>query len=211
MAPRSQKGSPIMNGSPVHRSRGEAGYSLAEMLTVIAIIGALSLVLVPQFMNFMSSNKVKTGMRVFTTDVRKMRALAISRGVQTKLSYTTGGSARTYTLWMGNSAWGTMATQVWTPLSGLYGTGTKTLDNVLNFPADAGPTPQWFVDEDPATSPNGDLDIIFFPDGRVKMPVDPNTGTTRQYGAVTIKTPLSKVYKTTYEIDISPVGRVEAK
>lgn len=188
-----------MNRAPARRTNPEAGYSLAEMLTVIAIIGIMSLVFVPNFIGYYQSSKVKAAMRSFTSDVRKMRALAIGRGVQTKLSYTTGATARTYTLYYGTSALQT--SQNWTQLSGTMGTGSKQLESIINFPADSASTPQTFIDEDG----DGTLDVIFYPDGRVKTPAG------KSYGSVTIKTPLSKVTVQQYEIQISPVGRVTAK
>ena len=54
----------------------QAGYSLTEMLTVIAIIGMLALVMVPNFISFYNSNKMKSSMRNFTTDLRSARQLA---------------------------------------------------------------------------------------------------------------------------------------
>src|SRR5436305_5520428 len=96
----------------------EAGFSLAEMLTVVAIVGILSLVAVPAFMNFRTSNKVKTSVRNFTTELRRTRQLAITNGKESKLSFATGsaGSARSYDLYLGDTAVGTPAT--WTALTG---------------------------------------------------------------------------------------------
>ncbi|HEX9407409.1 MAG TPA: prepilin-type N-terminal cleavage/methylation domain-containing protein, partial [Thermoanaerobaculia bacterium] len=59
--------------------RSQSGYSLAEMLTVVAIVGMLALVMVPNFITFFQSNKMKSSMRNFTTDLRSARALAISQ------------------------------------------------------------------------------------------------------------------------------------
>src|SRR5437868_15143302 len=86
------------------RSRGalmksaQAGYTLAEVLTVVAIVGILSLVTVPAFMNFRTSNKVKSSVRTFTTELRRTRQLAITNGRESKLSFATGtsGGARSY-------------------------------------------------------------------------------------------------------------------
>lgn len=185
-------------------SRFEAGYSLPEMLTVVAIIGVLSLVVVPQFVNMYQSARVKSNMRNFTTDLRKMRSLAAERGVQTKLSYSTGSAARTYEMYYGSAAIGT--TQTWTKL-GTNGQYLKSLDSVINFPADSASTPQTFNDVDA----DGKLDIIFLPNGGCSMPKDPNDPTkTLSVGSITIKTPLKKVTVQQYQIDINPVGRVLA-
>jgi prepilin-type N-terminal cleavage/methylation domain-containing protein len=194
-----------MNRPRHSRNSPQAGYSLAEMLTVVAIIGTLALVFVPNFMSYYQSNKVKSAMRTFTTDVRKMRALAISRGVQTKLSFDTGAGKRTYRLYYGNSAFGT--TQTWTALNGALGTGTKTLESVIYFPDHTSATPQTFKNEEATGT---DLDVIFFPDGRVRIPLDPS-GTKQSTATITLMTDLKGVPKPSYKIDISPIGRVMAK
>jgi hypothetical protein len=160
-------------------------------------------------MNYYQSSKVKAAMRTFISDMRKMRAIAINRGVQTKLSYETGANARTYKMYYGNSSQGTIDTQAWEPLSGTMGAPSKDLDSVINFPADSGSTPQTFTELDTAAT-KGDpgFDIVFLPDGSVRMPINGGTGQTRSYGSVTIKTPLTKVSVQAYEIQVSPVGRI---
>ena len=75
------------------KHRRQAGYSLPEMLTVVAIIGVLALVTVPAFINFYQAGKMRASMRNFTTDLRGMRQMAITKGVQTQLSYGTGTPA----------------------------------------------------------------------------------------------------------------------
>src|SRR5258708_35100838 len=91
-----------MNGPRRVQPRGQAGYSLPEMITVVAIIGVLALVTIPSFINYYQSSKVKASMRNLTTDLRKMRALAITRGVQTRLSYATGGAGRQHKIYFGS-------------------------------------------------------------------------------------------------------------
>ena len=70
----------------------EDGYSLVEMLVVVAIIGILSLVTVPQFMNFMKQNKIRTSVRQFTAEVRGARQRAITRNFPTAISFTPGAT-----------------------------------------------------------------------------------------------------------------------
>jgi len=185
------------------QKRRQAGYSLAEMLTVVAIVGTLALVTVPSFMNYYNSNKVKSSMRSFTTDLRTARMTSISRGREVKVSFTTGTAKRGYTLYEGNRSIGTVTT--WTPLTGPGSTPpkpAKTLDDVIYFPTDSAKTPQTFIDED--TVADGQLDILFFPDGHVRLPNNLTVGT------ITIKTD-RKVPRPQYAIEISPSGRVQAK
>ena len=194
----------------------QAGYSLAEMLTVVAIIGVLALVTVPAFINFYQAGKMRASMRNFTTDLRSVRQRAITRGRQTILTYdvTASGAAeanykRSYTFYEGNLPFNSTS---WTPVA-LTAAGTKaathTLNDVIYFPNNAAGTPQTFDDTltcTGSTCSNGTdnrPEIMFFPDGRVRVP----SGNT--VGKVTIKTN-KKVAIRQYEIDLSPSGNVKA-
>lgn len=77
----------------------QRGYSLAELLTVIAIISVMSLVTVPAFINYAKSSRLKNSMRQFTSDLRAARHVAVSRSMWTRLEVTTASpSPGTYTL-----------------------------------------------------------------------------------------------------------------
>ena len=194
----------------------QAGYSLAEMLTVVAIIGTLALVSVPAFMNYYNSNKVKTSMRTFTTDLRTARMMAISRGRIVKFTYKTASvsnlgnkkpalTERTYNLYEGNRSLGPINQITWTPITGAGSNPPKpqkALDDVTYFPLDSGATPQTFIDEDQVA--DGWLDVIFYPDGHVKLPANTTIGT------ITIRSD-RRVPKPQYAIQISPSGRVAAR
>jgi prepilin-type N-terminal cleavage/methylation domain-containing protein len=190
-------------------TRREAGYSLAEMLTVIAIIGVLALVMVPSFMTFRQSNKMKTSMRNLTSDLRSARQLAITQGRETMITFGTGGTARAYDLWMGDKAFNSPN---WTPQTGANASPprpTKYLDDVVFFPS--GNTLQTFTDSFDCSSgtncsagTDGKIDVIFLPDGRVQMPPNSTSGT------ITIKT-LMRIPTPQYTITISPSGRVLAQ
>ena len=120
----------------------ESGYSLPEMLTVIAIIGTLALVSVPAFLTFRNSNKMKSSMRNFTNDLRATRQLSISRGQQTMLSFATGSKARRYDTYIGNAPFGSTSWRVRTATAASGVRGTRNLDDIVYFPADSGGTPQ---------------------------------------------------------------------
>jgi prepilin-type N-terminal cleavage/methylation domain-containing protein len=189
------------------QQRSEAGYSLPEMLVVVAIIGLLALVTVPAFITFMQSNKMKTSMRSFSTDLRGVRQFAISQGRQTVLTYATGTDARSYDYFLGDKPFGSTS---WTKITGTAARPTRVLDNVVYFPANAAPTPQTFTDVlDCSTPPcvagtDGRIDVIFFPDGRVQIPGG------AAVGQITIMTDM-KIPKPQYTINITPSGRVQAQ
>jgi len=72
----------------------ESGYSIAELLTVVAIIGILSLIAVPQFASMYRSSVTKSSMRDFTSALRKARQLAVTRGERTRVILTPGTAAK---------------------------------------------------------------------------------------------------------------------
>jgi len=189
----------------------QAGYSLPEMLTVIAIIGTLALVSVPAFLTFRNSNKMKSSMRNFTNDLRATRQLSISAGRQTMLSFATGATARSYGTFLGNAAFGSTSWTARTSAAASGVRGTRTLDDIVYFPADSASTPQTFTDTVDCSSlpcaagTDGKIDIIFFPDGHVLLPNGATSGAT-----ITLKTD-SKIPKNQYTIAISPSGRVQAQ
>jgi prepilin-type N-terminal cleavage/methylation domain-containing protein len=70
--------------------RAERGYSLVEMLVVVAIIGIISLVTVPQFMTFARQGKMRGAVRQFNSDLRVARQRAITRNIPTAVSFVPG-------------------------------------------------------------------------------------------------------------------------
>ena len=84
----------------------QRGYTLTEMLVVIAIVGIFSLVSVPAFMSFSRSNLVKAANRQVVSDLRNLRQACISKGVRGKMTFTTGATARQYQMSLfENGAW----------------------------------------------------------------------------------------------------------
>jgi prepilin-type N-terminal cleavage/methylation domain-containing protein len=183
------------------RKTSQAGFSLVEMLAVVAIIGILALVTIPSFVKYFQSNKMKTAMRNFTSDVRTMRELAITQGVETKITFTPAAtntpSARAYDFWQGNSNFNTTT---WTQLTqpditkrALIKGYTRHTEDIAYFPT-AGQT---------FDSSGGVYSVVFYPDGRVGMPAGATTA------SIILKTDM-KVPQPQYSIDVSPSGRVYA-
>jgi prepilin-type N-terminal cleavage/methylation domain-containing protein len=195
------------------QKRSEAGYTLAEMLTVVAIIGTLALVSVPSFITFYNSNKMKASMRELTNDLRATRQLAISTGRQAMLTYPTGTSARSYAMFVGDKPFGSTTWNLPTNSTSEVRTrrSSRTLEEIVYFPADSGSTPQTFTDTVDCTGgttctsgSDGKIDVIFFPDGHVLLPANATSAT------MTLKTD-RKIPKRQYAIAISPTGRVQVQ
>jgi len=49
--------------------RSEYGYSLTELLVVVAIVGVLSLISVPAFINFKNQNTFRADLTAFSNDL----------------------------------------------------------------------------------------------------------------------------------------------
>lgn len=137
----------------------QAGYSLAELLVVVAIIGIISLVTVPNFIGLMKASKMKSSLRALSSDIRTARQRAISQYKKVKITFATGAAGtRTYGMYdyggldaSGNTIW----TQV--------GTDKKLEENVYFYDST-------FTDKDvPADSKP---DLIFTTTGGLE-PISP--------------------------------------
>lgn len=78
------------------RSSREHGYSLAEILVVVAIIGTMSLVAVPSFIQMYQSSRLKTGLRQFTSDLRGARQTAVTEYRWVKIDFEGGATPTRY-------------------------------------------------------------------------------------------------------------------
>jgi len=70
-----------------HR-HAERGYTLAEMVVVVAIIGLLSLAAVPNFLALYRQNQIRNAVRTFSSDARFARMNAIKNQHPTKISFS---------------------------------------------------------------------------------------------------------------------------
>jgi len=106
-------------------NRKSGGYTLIELLTVMAIIGILSLITVPSFISFQRAGKMKSSLRNFTMDLRGMRQRAITQNIYTKViiapSATETTASRSYTFWQSTDNGVT-----WAPMSMRGGFGGNT-------------------------------------------------------------------------------------
>jgi prepilin-type N-terminal cleavage/methylation domain-containing protein len=217
--------------------RRQAGYTLTEVLTVLAIVGVMAAVTIPAFFNYMRINRAKTSLRNLISDVRTARAISVKTGHQIKVVFLPTPLAsstpdlqgcskcsRTYDYYEGDRAF---LSANWTPITGPLSNPHKpsrSLDTSMYFPADSATTPQDFtVDPTAGTNgiPNGALEIVFYPDGHMDLPnvsqassysstpVDYKTNlTSPPAGGITIQTnPQTPVIK--YTLIISASGRIK--
>lgn len=134
----------------------QRGYSLAEMLVVIAIIGILSLISVPAFLNYQRSNQLKGSMRNFAADMRNCRQYAITQGRRCKIELTAGADTnQSYNLLQSTDSGAT-----WSTLT-LNGINSRSMDQTY-FASTT------FTDTN-ATA-NGKPDIVFESNGTVITP-----------------------------------------
>jgi type II secretion system protein H len=147
--------------------RSESGFSLTEMLVVIAIIGVLSLISVPAFINMKNQNTFRADLRNFTHDLRAARQYAISQTVDVRIELEVPGNSLTsnrYRFYSSNDRGAT-----WTALTIAGGHGItpgtpgniKTLDGPVWFQS-TGSLPDIGADSKPDIiyHPNGSMDLV---------------------------------------------------
>ena len=77
----------------------QRGYSLAEALVAVAIVGLVTMVSVPAFMTMYRSGQVKISARQFAADARWARQLAVTSRKPVKITFSTGTSATSYNIY----------------------------------------------------------------------------------------------------------------
>jgi type IV fimbrial biogenesis protein FimT len=81
-----------MNRKPVHPHRAaplvQAGYTLVELMVVVAIVGILTAIAIPGFTQLTQKQKVDSQVSALTSAMRLARAEAVKRGQQVTLCPT---------------------------------------------------------------------------------------------------------------------------
>ncbi|HEU4887272.1 MAG TPA: GspH/FimT family pseudopilin [Thermoanaerobaculia bacterium] len=171
--------------------RRNAGYSLTEILVVVAIIGVLSLITVPAFMNFQRASVFKSAMRIFSTDLRAARAAAIQQSYDVRVELTTGAEGPTtkeYRFFASRDGVN------WTPL-----TVRKASSKVLEGPV-------WL---ESATNlrdieTNSKPDIVFHANGQADV------NGTAPAAVVVMATNWQNIFSNRYNITITRSGQIRA-
>ena len=182
--------------------RRSAGYSLTEVLIVIAIIGILSLITVPVFMNFQRQSTFKSAMRTVATDLRSARTNSIKTNQDIRIEFTTGNEGpntkvyKTYSSSDNGTTWTPMVTRRAFTSAIDDGTGEtfKKLDG-----------PVWFElgRNLPDIDSDGEPDIIFRPNGTSNVVSSNN-------GGIVLATNWRDIYSNRYNVYVSPAGQIKA-
>jgi type IV fimbrial biogenesis protein FimT len=182
---------PLLKGGPNMKTRNsQSGYSLAEMLTVVAIIGIMSLIIVPNFVQYYRSIRLKTAMRRLANDLRGARQRAVARNSMVMVSYKPSTAPASYTIFESLDTGTT-----WSKFG-----NTVTLDKPISL-VDAANAANQLTD---AYQGDGLTDAVFKSDGTALLPVNVTTG------QIIVKTS-DKVNISSYTVSISSTGKIAAQ
>jgi prepilin-type N-terminal cleavage/methylation domain-containing protein len=167
----------------------ERGYTMAEVLTVVAIIGILSLVSVPAFINFRASNTLKSSLNVFINDIRYARQYSITHTVYVRVAVDNNGTtaSRPYTFQSSSDNGAT-----WSSL-----TVPGAIGNVKTLPQQV-----WFVSTTGLPTAGTTALIEYHPNGGLTLASGSSTG------QVVIGSSWSRMTYNRYTIVLSPSGQL---
>lgn len=160
----------------------EGGYTLVEALVVVALIGLISLVTVPNFVSYMRANKFRAELRQLNVDIRAARQNAVTKNRVTKISFTPGTG--NYTI-DETTAKSDFSTATWTNLV------TRQMDQKSQQISINSSTGFTNVDSDATTT-----EIVFR-----------NNGTALQAGTLVLRT-LDDINLNQYTVTMDTSGRL---
>ena len=183
------------------RSR-QGGYSLAEALVVVAIIGLITGVTVPAFMNYLRANRIRSSAMYFQTALRFARQRAVTKHMLTRLSFKPNTDPGQYTIWEAkNDSNGTITSWV------VVYPQVRYLDQGVYFTNDGTePVADHYNSSGSITSAtDGSPDIIFLADGSAVNAAN----ATQAPGTLWLKTNFNSVTFNRYQIQMLSVGTMK--
>lgn len=173
----------------IRRSAGQRGYSLSELLVVVAIIGVLSLITIPGFMNMYRARKLRTSMTMLTNELRGAQRRAVTNASLVRIAYAENG--RAYYVFESANA-GTSWTQVGV---------TRMVEDSVYFANEGSANAFTDTVDDGAL---GDLpDIVFAQNGVARVPAG--------HGKLLLKSNFKNIGQNTFTISVRMTGMVKAE
>ncbi|HEX8154073.1 MAG TPA: GspH/FimT family pseudopilin [Thermoanaerobaculia bacterium] len=172
-----------------HRS----GYSMVEMLVVLALVGIISLVTVPNFISIQRGGRLKSSVNQLAGDLRMARALAVTERARVRVVFSTmtgGPGTRTaYTIWRWNTGTSAWEQAVFNRNQAVRGIRIHRREM----------QPRCFVSSVTGLAAS---EVIFRQDGTIEFPAGVSSGRLR------VTTDYSKVTVRTYDISVTVTGLV---
>jgi Tfp pilus assembly protein FimT len=159
---------------------------------VLAIIGLMSVITIPQFINYQQSMKLKSALRVLNNDLINARQLAITRYWQVRVEFPTATTYKFYFRVGNTGTWGPLTqTELGAArINGVVG-NTKTLQSpiTLSVPTADGTVAGTSYGLMNDLDTNGARDFIFNWDGSAQL----NTANNQANTAVMLISPRTKL------------------
>jgi Tfp pilus assembly protein FimT len=177
----------------------QSGYTLAEALVTLTIIGLISGVSVPFFMNYLRSNRIRSSAAYFETALRFARQRAVTKHIQTRVSFVVNTDPGKYTIWDGTEDTDGNLTG-WKAVQPT----NRYLDQGVTFANDAtDPVADNYNSTGSSTAAtDGKPDIIFGIDGSAINAAD----ATKSPGTFWLKTNFKSVNYNRFQIQLLGVG-----
>ena len=87
------------------RMESQFGYTAAELVVVVAIVGLFTLAAIPNFLQMYRQNELRVGARTFASDARFVRMEAIKNQRPAKISFAAGSKQYTISALSAANAW----------------------------------------------------------------------------------------------------------